>query len=231
MAAHRWSGDRARRAGCALAAWGIIVYPALNSETQRDTYNREISHLIFSNMSNDDILVRGRPSGTGVAVQRRLHWNGAKPVIREMWRGDTLTISVDCPSSGLGRRCSVDYTVDVPAIVSVDADVSSGDITLEGMAGGAHLSTTSGDITARGLGGDLLDARAASGDLALDGLSVTALKATTISGDIDAMFGAAPHTVDATATSGDVTITVPRVTGSHSRSRSSAYTPSRRWSR
>lgn len=214
--------------GGAVVAWRVIGGAGLNNETQRQTYDQEISKIVFNNMTSNDILVRGRSSGTGVTVERRLHWNRAKPVTHEAWQGDTLTITVDCPGSPVFRECSVDYIVDLPATVSVDVDVSSGDIKLDGIHGGAHVSTSSGDITldgvtggarlsstsgdirVRGLDGDSLDVEATSGDLALDGLSVKTLKATATSGDIGAAFTTAPTTVDATSTSGDVTITMPR---------------------
>lgn len=212
----------------AFAVWRVIGGPGLNNETQRQTYNQEISRIIFSDMSSNDIIVRGRPSGDGVVVERRLHWNRAKPVIHEAWQGDTLTVTAECPGSQMIRECTVDYIVDLPPSASVDIGVSSGDIRLEGMAGGAQVTTSSGDITlkdiagearlsstsgdiqVRGLAGDSLDVRATSGDLALTGLSVKTVKASATSGDIDAAFTAAPTTVDATSTSGDMTITMPR---------------------
>ncbi|WP_213450694.1 DUF4097 family beta strand repeat-containing protein [Rhizomonospora bruguierae] len=194
----------------AFVAWRIIGRPAFHHETQHQTYNRQISRIVFTNMRSNDIVLKGRPSGSGVAVQRRLRWSGAEPAVREVWQGDTLTIDVSCPRSGLGLGCSVDFTVDLPANVAVDATATSGDITLVGMAGGAHVSTTSGNVKTRGLDGDSLDVRSTSGDLALDGLSVTTLTATATSGEIDATFSAPPSTVDIRATSGDVTIAVPR---------------------
>lgn len=195
--------------GGAFAAWRLTGLP-LDRETQRQAYSQPVSKIIFTGMTSNDIVVRGKPAATSVSVERKLRWNGPLPVIHEVWQGDTLTVSVDCPRSTFGRQCTVDYTMDVPASVAIEAEVSSGDITLEGLAGPATLRTSSGDVRVRHFSGPSLDTRSTSGDVILDDLSATTLTAEATSGDIRATFAAAPTTVDATATSGDVTVVVPR---------------------
>ena len=145
-----------------------------------------------------------------MTVERKLRWNGSRPTITETWNGDILTISVDCHGWSLGHDCSVDYGIDVAPTVAIEADVSSGDITLDGLTAPARVRTTSGDVHVRQVGGDSLSAGTTSGDVIIDQLSTKALTATTTSGDIRVTYAAAPTTVDATATSGDVTVTMPR---------------------
>jgi hypothetical protein len=194
----------------AFVAWQIIGSPALNRETQRDAYDRPVSRIVFDHLNSNDIVVHARSGATGVKVERQLRWNGDSPTISETWNGDVLTISVTCHGWTIGHQCSVDYTVDVAPTVAIEADVSSGDITLDGSTAPVRVHTSSGDIRIRNVSGDSLDASTTSGDLTIDGLSTKALTATTTSGDIAVAYAAAPTTVEATATSGDVTVTVPR---------------------
>jgi len=195
--------------GGAFVVWRLSGFP-LDRETQHQTYNQPVSKIVFADMTSNDIVVRAKPGATGVSVERRLRWNGAAPDIHEDWQGDTLTISVDCPSQTLGRECTVDYLVEVPESVAVEAEVSSGDITLDGTSRPATLHTSSGDVRVRHFDGASLDARSTSGDVILDSLAAQTLTAEATSGDIRASFAAAPTTVDAVATSGDVTVAVPR---------------------
>ena len=196
--------------GGAFVVWRVTGFPSLNRETQRQTYDRAVTRIVLDHLDSSDVVVRAKAGATGVAVERKLRWNGDSPDIHETWQGDVLTIAVDCPGWSIGRECTVDYTLDVPANVAVEADLSSGDITLDGLAGPARVATSSGDIRVRGFAGDSLDARSTSGDLVLDNLSATSLKAEATSGDLRATFAAAPTTVDAACTSGDVTLVLPR---------------------
>lgn len=196
--------------GGAFLVWRLSGFPALNRETQRQTYDRAVARIVLDHLENSDVVVRAKAGATGVAVERKLRWNGDAPDIRETWDGDTLTISVDCPGWSFGRECTVDYALDVPAPVRVEGDLSSGDVTLEGLAGAARVATTSGDIRVRGFTGDSLDVRSTSGDLVMDNLATASLKATATSGDLRAAFTEPPTDVDASCTSGDVTLTLPR---------------------
>lgn len=194
----------------AYVAWQIVGSPALNRETQRNVYTQPVSRIVFTDMESNDIAVRAHAGATGVTVERKLRWNGSSPTIKETWNGDVLTISVDCHGWSLGHDCSVDYGIDVAPTVAIEADVSSGDITLDGLTAPARVRTTSGDVHVRQVSGDSLSAGTTSGDVIIDQLSTKALTATTTSGDIRVTYAAAPTTVDATATSGDVTVTMPR---------------------
>jgi hypothetical protein len=195
----------------AFIAWRVFGFPALNHETQKQTYEQAISKIIFNDMRSNDITVHGRPGASGVAVERRLSWSGERPRTHETWNGDVLTITVDCTGGDIGfHDCNVDYFVDAPATVAIEAHLSSGDVALDNLTAPAVLDTSSGDVRVRDLTADSLDVRSTSGDLVLDGLSLSALKATATSGDIRATFTKAPTTVDVEATSGDVTVTMPR---------------------
>jgi hypothetical protein len=192
-------------------AWQIVGTPALNRATQRAVYDHGVSQIVFSHMESNDVTVRARSGTTSVSVERRLQWNGDSPTIHETLDGGVLAISVDCAGSGfLGHNCGVDYILEVPPAVVIEADLSSGDLTLDGLTAPARVRTNSGDLQIHNMSGDSLDARTTSGDVIIDGLSTKALTATTTSGDIRVSCATAPTTVEATATSGDVTVTMPR---------------------
>ena len=196
---------------CAFVDWRIAGFPALNHETQKQTYAHAVSKIVFSDLRSSDIVVRGKSGADGVSIERRLSWSNSRPSVTETWNGDVLTVAVDCPGVRIGfDQCNVDYFVDVPASVAIEAQVSSGDVTLDGLSAPAQVATSSGDVRVRGLSADSLSARSTSGDLILDGLAVKSLTADATSGDIRATFTSAPTTVDAEATSGDVTVTMPR---------------------
>jgi hypothetical protein len=188
--------------------WRVMGFPDINRQTEKVTYDHAASRIVFSDMASDDITVHGRANAGGVSVERRLEWTKTKPVYHETWNGDVLTVSVDCPHSWMGD-CGVDYIVDVPASVAVEVHVSSGDVELDGLTAPAVVTASSGDVRVRGLSADSLDVRSTSGDLVFDGLAVKTLKAGATSGDIHATFTSAPTTVDAAASSGDVTVTMP----------------------
>jgi hypothetical protein len=193
----------------AFLAWRIVGFPAVNHETQHQKYDHAVSKIVFHDMDSNDIAVRGTTGATGVDVTRKLSWSTNSPTISETWSGDVLNVSVDCHSFGIGASCSVDYTVEVPPAVAVEADVSSGDIAVSGLSAPAKLSTSSGDVRVHGLTAESLDARSSSGDLIFDGLAAKSVKARATSGDIRLTFASAPTTVDAQSTSGDVTVTMP----------------------
>jgi hypothetical protein len=92
---------------------------------------------------------------------------------------------------------------------AVKAETSSGDIVADDLRGATHLVATSGDIRARNMGGAALAADATSGDISLELSRPGAVTAHVNSGDVRVMVPQGSYQVHTSASSGDVTVTVP----------------------
>lgn len=127
--------------------------------------------------------------------------------------------------SGLGHHRSGDLVIEVPANAEVVIEGDSVDVDVERLTGVQRFRTGSGDlrlhdvrgaVSAELMSGDLdlvadgpirLDVRIVSGDLAVQAGSISALRATTTSGDVrvDGRFdGDGPYAIE--TVSGDVAI-------------------------
>ncbi|MDE3174365.1 MAG: DUF4097 family beta strand repeat protein [Gemmatimonadota bacterium] len=91
-----------------------------------------------------------------------------------------------------GREASMDVTVKLPASMMADARSVSGDVHIDGAHGDVHASSVSGDLTLRNL-------------------SAAAVRATTVSGDVDAGVTALSGDGELVfrSVSGDVTVAMP----------------------
>ncbi len=164
------------------------------------TVTEEIGTIQLVDTSGS-VAVRGTEGATEVTVQRTLSYRGDRPTdeTHEV-SGDTLELH------GCGRRCSVEYTIDVPAGVDVrgstsngaiklsdvgevDVQTSNGRIELDEVAGGVIAETSNGRIIGRDLNGD-------------------GVRATTSNGSIDLQLGE-PQDVEASTSNGAIDLTVP----------------------
>lgn len=190
----------------AVAVWGRWDFSGWReNETQHQTFDRPITTLVFDEFRSGDIDVSVSESGK-VEVQRELHWSTTKPVVTETWSGDGMTVTSDCGSGP--RRCSIRYTVKVPASVALRVDSTSGNVDVRGITGNLRVKTTSGDVTVKGATATL-SVTTTSGNMRLEDMESTQVEATASSGDVDMMFDSAPQSVSARTTSGNVTVMTP----------------------
>lgn len=208
--------------GAASAAWSGLINR--NVETQQQTYERTADRIEIEVAAGDVRVVRGDDGR--VDIERRLQWGTRAPRVDERWDGDTLRIAVDCPGL-LVNFCSVDHVVQAPAGVTIETNTAAGDIAVEQIDGKVGLTSGAGDIevanaqgpvSADTHSGDItisdaagaLTARTNSGDIDADALTSTVNDVSTRAGNIGLQFAAAPDRVLAEASSGDVTVVVPR---------------------
>ncbi|NUR69643.1 MAG: DUF4097 family beta strand repeat protein [Hamadaea sp.] len=194
----------------ASVAWAVVGGTGLNRVVESARYDRSITRLVFDDLESGDVTVRAKAGATGVSVQRTLHWTTQSPTIHEDWDGDVLTIGFDCPRWGFGSGCGVDYSVEVPPTVQVQIQVGSGDVRLAGLTAPARVHTTSGDVRISEMHADKLDVEATSGDLTFEDISIGTLSAATVSGDVRAVYTTSPASLEISAVSGDVNVTLPR---------------------
>jgi hypothetical protein len=206
--------------GALVVIFGLVVgglylwsWVGSRTESQHQTYDRDISRIEVDTQAADVVMVAGQRGR--VVVDRDLRWSFGKPEVRETWDGGTLRVTAGCRSAPQLPGCSVHYRIEVPAGVSVEARTSAGSLSVTGIDGDSRLSTSSGSLVADKLGGALW-ARASSGTITGTGLRSSTVDVASSSGGTDLRFVSDPHQVTASVHSGDFTMRVPQRTGPYS---------------
>jgi hypothetical protein len=206
--------------GALVVLFGLVVgglylwsWVGSQSESQHQTYERDVTRVEVDTKAVDVTMVAGQAGR--VVVDRDIKWSFGKPEIREIWTGGTFRVTAGCRSAPQLPGCSVHYRIEVPAGVSVDAQTSSGALSVTGINGDLRLSTSSGALVADHLGGALW-ARASSGGITATGLRSSTVDVASSSGGTDLGFASDPHQVTASVRSGDFTMKVPRQGGPYS---------------
>ena len=203
-----------------------------NQATDDTALTQSISEVRVNNGAGD-VSVQ---VGSTASVHRVVHYDGDKPGPSQTVAGGVLTLN-DC-----GQNCTADYVVTLPVNAKIDGGTSSGDITVSGassvdvqvssgsvsvagVAGAVNVSATSGGIKIAGAGADVR-ARSSSGDIAVNGVAGTTnlqtssgriqasgMKGTSTiahcsSGDI-VVSPAVAQNLDLGTISGDITVTAP----------------------
>jgi len=154
---------------------------------------------------------------TETRITRIVH-SSSDPGMSYTLTGTQLHLGTSC-----GHNCRVSYEIVAPAGVAVTGQLSSGDVTLDGV-GSADAHVRSGDILIRNATG-AVKARSTSGDVTvMDSKGPTTLEATSgnvralnltggvtakaSSGDISIQLDV-PASVTAVASSGDIDVIVP----------------------
>lgn len=169
-----------------------------------------------------DVAVHAAPDAQ---VAGTFSWKGdVAPDLRARLAGDTLLVFAICPEET--RACVIDLDVMVPASTDVDATVSLGDLSVEGIDGVLDLTLIEGSATLTAIGGNTRIS-IEDGDLTLDGasgrldLTLTdgdlvgaALSSPTFSllggkGDADLAFAEQPDLITVGLDKGDIGIAVP----------------------
>lgn len=175
-------------------------------------------HTVQIDNESGDVAITAADVGQ-TTVQQTFHYNWDEPGQAYQVADGELTLN------GCGWMCSVDYVVTVPLGTKVTGQLQSGDLEVTGVAT-ADVHSNSGAVTVRDVNGPVT-VEADSGDIELSGLgasatvdsssgSVTArdmrgpVEASVSSGDVLITL-AEPEDVQVSASSGDVSLRVPRV--------------------
>jgi hypothetical protein len=194
-----------------FTVWNLLGRSTQHAETQQHTEWQGITRIVFADFEDSDVSVLAGQSGE-VRITRTFSWSTSKPTATEQWDGQTLQITNSCGRGQFWTHCAIDYTVELPANVTVEAATSAGDIAVRGITGELRLSSTSGEIDVTDVSGPLTT-RSASGGLTARGLTSKTVDIENVSGDVDLRFTAAPSSAAIRATSGEVAVTVPREQG------------------
>jgi hypothetical protein len=194
--------------GLALLAYGIVaaaasvaasgtlagaaVRPGFMSSPFADTVTVDqpitAGQTFTVNNSSGSTVIRGG-SGSTVHVLATRHYSfGGQPPDVQLTPSSN-GVSLDA-SSRRGRfpfgdsNNSVDYTIDLPGAVDVNAKSSSGQLSVTNISGDVRLSTSSGQIQATDLR-HLREASSSSGRMSLQGVFTDAAQVRASSGSIE----------------------------------------------
>ena len=182
----------------ALGGCALLTPPQHFSDTA--TVTEEIRTIELVDPAGS-VAVRGATGATEVTVARTLSYRGERPTdeTHEV-SGDTLELR------GCGRRCSVEYTIDVPAGVDVRGATSNGAIKLSDV-GEVDVQTTNGRIELDDVAGSII-AETSNGRILGRDLNGDGIRASTSNGAIDLELGE-PQDVEARTSNGAIDLTVP----------------------
>lgn len=175
----------------------------VKSETTRDSADvaGRIASVKLDNAAGS-VTLHGAKGTDKVTVKRTIKYRDDKPEGRSFALTDgVLTLR------GCGKNCTVDYTVDLPAGLTVEGRNTSGAVHLSGM-GRIAVTTSSGGIELNGASGPV-EVRTGDGDIDGTGLTGGKITARTGNGTID-LTTTKPSDVKAGSANGSITLTVPK---------------------
>jgi len=177
-------------AGGALERSGIA--PAFGSSPFADTLVLEQpiapgQTLTLTNTSGATTIHGGTGSTVHVVATRHFNVGGQGPEVQLTPSADGVTLSA---ATSRGRfpfasdSSSVEYAIEVPAAVNVNAQSSSGALEIDGVSGQIHATTSSGAIRATQVQ-HLVQASSSSGAISLDGTFTDAAQISSSSGAVN----------------------------------------------
>lgn len=152
--------------------------------------------------------VAATPGGSGRAlVAGRVHYTLFRPRVR--WEttatGPRLRLGSLC---GWLANCTADLTLSVPPDLGADVSSGSGNVSAQGLTGGAVLRSGSGNVRVERLSG-ALSLRSGSGNITGGPLASTQVQARDGSGNVELAFSGPPDSVTVTDGSGNITVVLP----------------------
>ncbi|MEU4076195.1 hypothetical protein DEJ45_06140 [Streptomyces venezuelae] len=204
-----------------IAVGSLTSCGMVQGETYEDdsTLSGKFTSVRLDNGSGG-VTVNGVKDGP-FALHRKIEFQGEQPT------GATHRIENGVLIlGGCGNRCSVNYTVDVPAGIPVNGEVSSGAIRLaqvgsvevttssgriemNGVTGTVQVRTTNGQINGTGIKGDRIQAQTSNGKINLTPDTPADVRAQTSNGDVTLTVPKASYKVTVDSNNGDRTVDVP----------------------
>ncbi|MFI0712803.1 DUF4097 family beta strand repeat-containing protein [Streptomyces inhibens] len=208
-------------AAAVIGACGISACGLLPGETFKD--DASVSGKITAvrlDSGSGGLTVRGGKGGGAVSVHRSVTYHGDRPEGATHRVEDGVLVLRGC-----GDRCSVNYTVKLPAGIPVSGETSSGDVNLSrvgtvkvttssgsidlyGVAGTVDVRTTDGRISGRGLSGKHITAHTSNGAIYLTPATAQDLRAETSNGSVSVKVPRGRYQVSAQTSNGDKDIRV-----------------------
>lgn len=147
-------------------------------------------------------------TGESVRVTARISRGLVDTNHREELEGDRLVLRAGCPTV-LSAFCSVDYTVEVPANVTIVAHSDDSGVSVSGIDGPIAASSENGAVLIDGGRAPEVVATSQNGDVDIFNLRARSVAVHSENGSVDVELLAAPEDVRARSVNGDVTVIVP----------------------
>jgi len=174
----------------ATAALALAAVPVLAAEA---TFERTLTvsgavDLTVATGSGNIHLTRGTANRVHVIGKVKSNWGGSEERVREVAAHPPVEqtgniIRIGAHHQNL-RNISIDYEIEAPADVYLDAGTGSGNVVDDGVGKNAKLNSGSGNIHATGLQGDF-SVGTGSGSIYAEQTGQGDVKAGTGSGDIE----------------------------------------------
>lgn len=189
-----------------------------NGPEQTERFSRKVKigrdgRFTLSNISGDIVVTAG--GGDEVSIDAIKRTRGDKGELGRVQiliddRAGRVDVRTEHEQNrtdrNRGDHVSVDYTVTVPASVSVDVHSVSGAVKVTGVHGSLRAETVSGDVTINDAP-RLEAAKTVSGDVSLTGVTADGdLSAASVSGNVRAK-GLKARGLDLGSVSGDISVT------------------------
>ncbi len=172
------------------AAMALAVIPALASEA---TFERNLSvsgrvELDIATGSGNIHLTRGAGNQVHIFGRVKSSWGGSEQKVREIAAHPPIEQTGNIVRIGARHESlhniSIDYEIQAPENVFLEAGSGSGNITDDGIGENAKISTGSGNIHATGLHGSF-SVGTGSGDIYAEQTGEGDVKAQTGSGNVE----------------------------------------------
>jgi len=153
--------------------------------------NYQLPSIVTSLRIDGDAVsidVTGQDSASAITVREQLH---GKATTTKDVTGSSATLTAKCPSGfSFGVDCSVDYTVTMPARITLNVDGTAGDMKVNGPFANATISTKAGRVLGTSLGAGTYEI-------------------TTNAGQVNLKFASPPNSVKVKSDVAEVALTVP----------------------
>lgn len=183
----------------ALSFAGLLV-----QQNHTSTYAFAGVRSVDVDAGTGDLQVRA-DGGSGTRVEARESWSFSRVRHTERVVDGVLQLRASCPD--WYGQCGLSYVVHVPAGTAVRARSGAADIDVAGV-GAVDLAASSGDVRVRDTTGPLT-VRASSGGVRVSGVRSDRVSAQASSGEVDLALASAPDELEASTSSGDLTVRLP----------------------
>jgi hypothetical protein len=191
-----------------LVAFGISLFNAFRTDPVSQNATADAGTSVSIDIPNATLFLS--PSDDDeVHVAMRGSYSGSKPRLDVRTDRNETEITGGCPRGWFVlNRCSVRIDVELPAELDVELTGQNGRITATDLEGDLDLSTTNGAISIDASSGTVT-AGTTNGRIELTDTTSANVDVTATNGSVRLEFTAAPDTVSARSTNGEVTVRVP----------------------
>jgi hypothetical protein len=190
----------------AVAIGLILLIPAMSNlteETSTETF-QGVTDLVFD-LENSSLNIIGGATDAVVETSVTAGLLGGEVVIEQS--DGTLHLEQRCPLI-LGWGCRAFFSVTLPSDVEVSGSTSNGAVTAESLDEPISVTTSNGAINVVDISG-LAVLRTSNGAILAQGLTSSEVDASTSNGRVQLEFAAAPGSVHATSSNGEIVVILP----------------------